>query len=511
MGWFDPQPIAGEAHPAGMYGHQAAGTADIGAMKTMANYFKAIIDSEHKTTAVLAADAADWPLVGEALQRGGEDFYKVAGQVKELWTGAEADHYIGLAKTSSTSIQNSASAIAGGRQDPTGRGGQSLTDQVAVLDRNVTTLQASITTVIENIVVVESYLNSLGGMVLSAVASGMKEDLLNGLRDQLKQVGEQMDQQDQQYLSYGQQVQAMAAGVKWEGVHGKAPGVGLPNRPGGTPPGGPANAAPPGADPGADPGAAPGADPGAAAPGGDPGADPGAGPGGDPGGVPEGPELAGLPPVTDTPITSVPQGIAKTPLTSVPITPIPPVTPMAPLPVGGGKGGHVGGGAGKLGGGAGKLGGLGGGKPGGLNGTGQIPSVAKAGLGETVVGTGSPPSLSGSQSGLSGGSGGSAGGMPPPMMPPMSGAGAGSGGKPGNGSSKPNGRQRQRAGGPTPGVPDRLRGKSGQRGTPAAAALTGGRKRRGAERSDAVQILDEELWAVDTAAAEPQRSYRPAN
>jgi len=221
--------------------------------------------------------------------------------------------------------------------------------------------------------------------------------------------------------------------------------------------------------------------------------------------------LAGLPPVTDTPITSVPQGIAKTPLTSVPITPIPPVTPMAPLPVGGGKGGHFGGGGGKLGGGAGKLGGLGGGKPGGLNGTGQIPSVAKAGLGETVVGTGSPPSLSGSQSGLSGGSGGSAGGMPPPMMPPMSGAGAGSGGKPGNGSSKPNGRQRQRAGGPTPGVPDRLRGKSGQRGTPAPAALTGGRKRRGAERSDAVQILDEELWAVDTTAAEPQRSYRPAN
>ncbi len=105
------------------------------------------------------------------------------------------------------------------------------------------------------------------------------------------------------------------------------------------------------------------------------------------------------------------------------------------------------------------------------------------------------------------------------MMPPMGGAGAAAGGggrssKPGSGAIRPNGRERNRSGGPTPGVPDRLRGKAGKKGTFPAVPVAKPAARRDRDRPDTLEILDEELWTVDTTpevtASDQQRNRRLA-
>ncbi|TDD61782.1 hypothetical protein E1263_06205 [Kribbella antibiotica] len=497
--------IAGHAHPVGDYAKQAEGATDLPALKEMANYFKTILDTEPKTMQYLRQEAVEWPRAGERIQQGGDTFLRTARDVKSLWIDAQGTAYMAAATVSANSISRSAEAITGSTAGgPSGGGKTDLAGQVDVLSNNLDTIRTSVATVITSIG------NAIGAEMMSGgeAVTGVKMDL-TPLQGALKQVGAQMDLLANQYLAFGQQVVTMANGIKWEGADDGGASAAGPKKdpsnrtaaPSATAP----QSAPPGGTPpdtggeGAPEAGGEGAPEGGAAGGETPG-------GGDPG-------LSGMPPI-DTP--QVP-GISNLPPSTIPKPHVTPITPIPPLgafqksPVGGGKGGG-GLGLGGLGG-AKAGGGLGGAKVGGLKGIDSLPVAAK-GIGEGSAGvtTGRAPTLNGQTS--AGGSAGGAAGGGSPMMPPMSGAGAGGGGgggKPGNGSTKPNGRQRQRAGGPTPGVPDRLRGKAGQRGGPAPAVV--GKRRR---TEAAAQILDEELWAVENGtieapAAEPQRVYRPAN
>lgn len=105
------------------------------------------------------------------------------------------------------------------------------------------------------------------------------------------------------------------------------------------------------------------------------------------------------------------------------------------------------------------------------------------------------------------GPGGSpAGSTPPPMMPP--GAMGSGNGKPKPGTATPVLQGKGRSQNRLPGVPPKLRGRSGKAdaagslssfGAPAAAARR--RKAEEKEQIDTVQLLDEELWAVEEASA----------
>jgi hypothetical protein len=238
----------------------------------------------------------------------------------------------------------------------------------------------------------------------------------------------------------------------------------------------------------------------------------------------DGPGLAGLPNMPPPPpmptLPTGPGGVATLPpntptplLPFVPTTPpgtTPPRTPVLPPPVTGVKGGTGLGnsviGAGR---GLGKpdLTGLDAGRgihDGRPTGPAQaarqmtgraLPSVPDAPVPPAATASGGPPAAGSSST-------------PPPMMPPMGMGNSGTKPKPGTstpalqGKSKPQNR--------LPGVPPKLRGRSGKVdptsglgsfGAPAAAAA--GRRRRAEklDQIDTVQLLDEELWAVDGPAA----------
>ncbi|MGH3433619.1 MAG: hypothetical protein ACRDQB_12365, partial [Thermocrispum sp.] len=103
--------------------------------------------------------------------------------------------------------------------------------------------------------------------------------------------------------------------------------------------------------------------------------------------------------------------------------------------------------------------------------------------------------------------------MPPPMMPPMAGAGRGAGGAgsgPGDGSG-PGSPERNRPVRSVPGVPPKLRGKAGTLdATPAFLPPAGRVGRRQAEEPmvETVELLDEELWAVEPAPPERRVAVR---
>lgn len=206
--------------------------------------------------------------------------------------------------------------------------------------------------------------------------------------------------------------------------------------------------------------------------------------------------------------------------------PVPPVTtpPVPPnlAPVGG-IGGIAGGG----------LGGIGGIGGGGIGGVGNIGGVGKADLGKPsgalirgdqqiaqvakmqppgIPSNGQAPAQAGPGTGAGGttgvgGSTGAGGGGMPPMMPPMAGAagaagaGGAGGGKPASGAIRPGGRERRRSGGPTPGVPEGLQGKSGRPGSFQTKPV-----RREKEQSTTLEVLDEDLWTVPTPEAAPTPS-----
>ncbi|GAB2678114.1 hypothetical protein [Kribbella swartbergensis] len=348
-------------------------------------------------------------------------------------------------------------------------------------------------------------------------------------------------QLDDHFARVGGEIAALPPNTVWNGPAGSAGqapatetgpgpqvapgGPSTPGGPGGSSqmPTGPAATGPAATDPAAP---APGAE--AQGPAGGP---TGGGPTGTPGQMPPqtgGPGLAGSTPTLTPPATGMP---------TVPNLPTPPQVPYAPTPAGVpylptavvppaaqtknpgaglGRsvigGGGVGGGGG--GGGGGKIGAFGVGKHGigGVldsstgrpeNDTSNAPAQAARQLNRgplpSVPPAPTPPSA-GAPAATSSPVGGSS--MPPPMMPPMLG-GAGEG-KPKPGTASP---VLQGKGGPKnrmPGVPPKLRGRSGKTDTANGFAVPASARRSRAveaEKLDTVQLLDEEVWAVEQPAA----------
>ncbi|WP_133799830.1 hypothetical protein [Kribbella caucasensis] len=250
--------------------------------------------------------------------------------------------------------------------------------------------------------------------------------------------------------------------------------------------------------------------------------------GGDPagGGTPtegEGPGLAGLPPGTTTPTPTTPTyptgpgGVGKLPTPSlppvipggIPLQPLTTTTPKNPkgFKVGSGLGGSGLGGSGLggsglsgRGGGGSGLGGLDVGKgigdgkdvPG--QAARQMPSRALSATPQAPVPPAATPAVGANAPG--------AGGTPPPMMPPMGMGGGGESPKPG--TAKPVVQNKGRTTNRLPGVPPKLRGRSGKAdptsglGAFGAAASATRRRSERTEPLDTVQLLDEELWAVES-------------
>ncbi|MCK2242486.1 MULTISPECIES: hypothetical protein [unclassified Crossiella] len=276
-----------------------------------------------------------------------------------------------------------------------------------------------------------------------------------------------------------------ALGTDWRGPQNTA----APNSP--------ANAtdAAPGAPTGAPPGAPPGG-PAGAPPGGPAGAPPGGAPGGAPGSPPGappappgGPSLAG-----GTPTPAVPKPTVPPPLPSLP-PPVntPPLPLLPPVPTGG------------LGGAGGLAGARGGGvKPPGLKGSGILgpPPIPRAAAMGAAVNLAPPPEAPVAAAGTTGSTNAanslSRGAGIPPMAPPLGGAGVGGNQpKPGSGAAKnagtAPGKGVKRG---IPGVPARLGGQSAG----VAAVPTGSRRRR-AEETTTIELLDEEMWRVEGAPA----------
>ncbi|MEU0091536.1 hypothetical protein [Kribbella sp. NPDC006257] len=328
------------------------------------------------------------------------------------------------------------------------------------------------------------------------------------------------------FLDVGATIGAVPPNVGWNGPTGdttglpananKAPG----NNSRAASPGGPTANAP--ADSSAaqdqaadDAGAETGADPGAAD-------QAGADAGGDTGTALEpGTGLAGLP-NTPLPITPIPpSGPVNLPGAHTPPQlplipppggiPYPPGTPLpsaTKLPKGAGLGKSV------LGGGGGR-GALGLGKQhlpdfsGGTTGDGATgPAQAARQMNSRALPTTPQPPTAAAPPGSTTPTGTPASSTPPPMMPP--GAMGSGNGKPKPGTATPVVQGRGRSQNRLPGVPPKLRGRTGKSdaanslasfGAPAAAARR--RKAEEKEQVDTVQLLDEELWTVQDAPAPP--------
>jgi hypothetical protein len=333
-----------------------------------------------------------------------------------------------------------------------------------------------------------------------------------------------------QMTDAGRAIAGSAPGTPWTGPESTGAPTPASGRPGGaspagaTPSGGrPAGATPSGATPagavpaGATPsGAAPaGATPGGATPGGATpgGAPPGGAPSGSPGATPPGgPDLSGMPtvpPPAALPGITPPSAVAPPrpvipplpplmmpPRTDTPpLTPLPPRAPAAKLPgVTSGLGG-----TGARGGARPNLGKLHAVGPGHLEGPGGSAQPTRSLTGRAVTppaeaplppAAGAPPLAQGNGSGQ----------LTPPMMPPTGLGQSSTGGpRPGTADRQTPGRGKQAGG--IPGVPPKLRGRSGQPAFPMSAA--GKQRRRQETEEGTVQLLDEELWEVEEAPAPP--------
>jgi len=290
---------------------------------------------------------------------------------------------------------------------------------------------------------------------------------------------------------------ASGPGIVWDG-----PKTGESSAPGGPPGGGAA----PTSAPAAAPGGAPASAPAGAPAGGDAAESAGGGGGASPAGAPSGgaaatpspagslspagPSLAGL--TAPTPIGNLsPSGVPISPnLTPTPMTGalIPPVT-------------------GNLGTGIRPMGGL---TPGAIRPTGGfgsagVTSIPKAG---TAVAA-SAPSAAGQAPASAETTGAQTANRPlgtsgtTPMMPPMAGGlgGAGAGGAPRAGTADPAAR-RERPPRTVPGVPPKLRGRAGKLDGKSTFLTPPGRSTPGRRDEDSesttVQLLDEDLWQVET-------------
>jgi len=326
---------------------------------------------------------------------------------------------------------------------------------------------------------------------------------------------------DEHFGKVGGDIALLPPNVAWNGpvgttghptvpLPGKTPQL-VPTGPGGpSAPGGPA--APP-ADPSqaaTDPSpTGPAATPPGESPGEEPGAEPGATPS-------TGPELAGTAPTLTPPgtVPNLPPGLGNLPTT--PGSGVPPLggggipyPPMTLTPVGGAKGPKPGAGSGKSvigGGGGGKLGSLGLGKHDfgvdsiGRADTNQAPAQAARNMNSRPLPSVPQSPALPAATPAAGPAPTGASSMPPPMMPPMSGTGGGNGPKPGTAQPVLQGRGKSPS--RLPGVPPRLRGRSGKNDqafkTPAVSRRP---KSAETEKLDTVQLLDEELWAVEQPAA----------
>lgn len=273
-----------------------------------------------------------------------------------------------------------------------------------------------------------------------------------------------------------------------------------------------------------------------ATPGGDQGTDPAADQagqggvaadaGGDAGEVPgDGTGLAGTPMPTMPTVPTFPTGPGTPP--SMPLIPppggipYPPLTPVKPFDPkgfkggsglggsvigrgGGGGGGYFGTGKHGLGGGLGKL---------DSNGTSGPAQAARQMGGRALPSVPEAPVLPASSGPAAGAAGGAAGSAPPPMMPPMGMGGGGNKPKPGTATPPMQGQGRSQN--KLPGVPQKLRGRSGKSdptsGPGAFGAAAAPRRRRSGEKElvDTVQLLDEELWAVEEPPAAPAAAPAP--
>jgi hypothetical protein len=509
-----------DRHGENNYAATANNVGTLAELQTEMDRLVKIADSEEQITIRgLDAEAPLLVSAGTTISAAEESFGAAVTALLAVWTSAnESEMYRAASERSRASLATSAEALVG--RD----GGARVTTLFEGLKNSIKTVATGARDTQKYVEqrIREFWMNPNTGAgvgagdetaaSIGAAAGGAAEmALLAELKPLVAAVGDQLTQLGSQYQEVGRQVQAMAEGVKWDGPRGDM---------GSTPPGGPTSipSTAPGGSAGANPQLPGGGPAGESQPGGSPAGQqqPGGGPASDqqPGGGQTGPggtELTGTTPTLPKPVPLTPlTPIAPLPpLDATPTPPVAPLTPLTPIAAtgtarpGGGYPGRAGlGGVGSLG-----TGGAGGSKLGGLKPIDkldqQIPSVVKSGTSEGSVSTGRAPSLPG---GSGGGAGGvtSAGSGVPPMMPPMGAAGAGGsgggrGGKPASGAIRPTGRERNRTTGPTPGVPDRLRGKAGKRSAFPAVPAARPTGRRELDRPETLQILDEELWTVDTA------------
>ncbi|TCC58278.1 hypothetical protein E0H73_28610 [Kribbella pittospori] len=470
-----------------------------------------------------------------------------------------------LTKSISTSQQSLAAARSGLRRGLTGNTGEGWLDQagdsfdtrwkladdsltpwataagmdagvVGTLNTEITTTRTMVQAAIDAIVAEQanaasaasSGSDSLQDRVRQSNASIASAPLIRAADAAYQAAVAQFKKLDEQFAQVGTSIEEMPPETAWNGPMGttgqppatspavspQAPvrsssptGPSAPGAP--AAPGGPSDAA---TDPSADPSAS--SPPGGSA-GGDPGSE---------GGVPtgtEGPGLAGIPPA-GTPtlppgLGNLPPGLGNLPPTptppQVPVmppgVPYPPAASLNPLPPNG-KGANPGLGKSVIGAG-GKLGAFGSAKYdlGGVdvakgiqdttaNGPAQAARQMNSRPLPTVQPAPAPPAAATAATAGPAATGASS--TPPPMMPPMMGTGGGGTPKPGTAAPVMPGKSKPATG--LPGVPPKLRGRSGKNdqafGVPSVPRR---RKAMEAEKADTVQLLDEELWTVEQPAA----------
>jgi hypothetical protein len=366
------------------------------------------------------------------------------------------------------------------------------------------------------------------GLARQAEIPGISAGILKALGQQLTDAGSAISGSAPTVPWTGPESTGAPAATRTAG--GASPAGAGPNgaNPAGATPAGvtPAGASPAGATPaGATPGGAPGAaNPGGATSGGATpgGATPaGAVPGGPGATPPGGPDLSGMPtapsPVAPPAVTPPPSVTPPRPVIPPPLPPLmlPPRTntpPLTPLPPGasGVKLPGVTGGLGGLGGGGSRgavrpdLGKLNTVRPEQLEGSGGSAQATRSLTGRALTPPAEAP-VPPAASAPPVAQGNNAGRMTPPMMPPTGLGGSSTGGpRPGTADRQAQGRQAQGRSKPAsgvPGVPPKLRGRSGQATFPVAAA--GKQRKRQETEEGTVQLLDEELWQVEAAPTPP--------
>ncbi|RKR91897.1 hypothetical protein BDK92_6325 [Micromonospora pisi] len=434
----------------------------------------------------LRRSQAGWAAIQVGLRDTEELLRRGAGEVGPEWQDQAGDLYAQRMQRSSATVQAWQQTLVSANVGPT------LT---ALADRVDTTFDG----VSQRKTQFDALVAQLGQVAAGPTAVAAVEAVIARLRVLVEEAAQLLQQLDQAFATAAQQIGGASNGTPWDGPQAGAAAGGTAGA-AGAEPAAAANAAAAGgtgstAGPGSAADAAPaGGTGGATAASGGAGTAPGLA-GGVPGLAGGVPGLAGV--SAPSPVGVTPGGLPTIPSVSTPPMPtLPPLVPPGAALGSGSPGAYR---AGRFGAGVPPLVGAA-----GTAGGGAIPRAGKVVGGVAPLAGAQPPTPPATNGPGTAGTGTGTGRMMPPMMMPPAGGGGGAAHTPRAATpDNRDGGHRNRPLRAVPGVPPRLRGRSGTlAGTPAFLGGAGRpTDRRDSDPDRTPELLDEELWQVEQAPA----------